>query len=64
VDELAEEIDRDRTTADRSLQRLQEAGIVESIGASSQAATTTCSYRPPLTRSPTTRSGCSPNGTR
>lgn len=29
VDELAEEIDRERTTAYRSLQRLQEAGIVE-----------------------------------
>ena len=29
VDELADALDRERTTAYRSLQRLQEAGIVE-----------------------------------
>ncbi len=29
VDELADKIDRERTTAYRSLQRLQEAGIIE-----------------------------------
>lgn len=63
VDELAEEIDRERSTAYRPMQRLMTAGLIEKEQVNYDQGGYYHVYRATPTRSPTTGSECSTTGT-